>query len=309
MTTTATMTITTAVSLGPNDLACLACGQAVAPPHAERVDVVGTVWRSLDDPNGGTQLGTVLTRCARCQRVHERAESLLDAHPRVAAQIGSRSIGLHRVEAALNALDALGKDLPFHTDASLRQLIEHLTGPGVGARWATRYAPVWQKNVRDDEAATQPYGHLTEWQWHDLRKGFADMLNARVERPLPYAPPIGGGCMLCGVETVRALPAEAAGLWTPATADPSAIGGRRSPERLAGYLCPTCERARTEVGGIGPTAMERSIMLHFDVRRRSLTARELVGLVGWLATGYDEPNERPWQHIADIEALAEELRG
>lgn len=309
MTTTASMSITTTVPLEPDDLACLACGRAVAPPHAEQVDFDGWHSATLDDPRPRNPQTVTLTRCAGCREAHDRAGSLLDAHPRVQTQMGSRSVGMHRVEAALNALDAMKRDLPIHTDASLRLLVEHMTAVGVATRWAARYSPVRAKEARDAEAASQPWGHLTEWQWQDLRKAFAGLLNARVERPLPYSSPIGGGCMLCGVETVSALPSQAAGLWTPATASPTALGGRPSPELLAGYLCPTCERAHEEIGAIGPTTMERSIMLHFDVRRRSLTATELVGLVGWLATGLDEPNERAWQHVPNIDALAEELRG
>ncbi|MGR2751492.1 hypothetical protein [Agromyces arachidis] len=307
--TTEIMTITTTVPLGSGDLACLACGQTVAPPHPERVDFDGWHWAVLDDPRPRTPHTVSLTRCDHCREVHERAASLLDAYPRVQAQMGSRSVGMHRVEAALNALDAIGRGMPIHTDGSLRLLVEHMTAAGVAVRWAARYSPVRTKDAHEGEAASQPWGHVTEWQWHDLRKAFAGLLNARVERPLPYSSPIGGGCMLCGVETVSALPSQAAGLWTPATASPTAIGGPPRPERLGGYLCPTCQQAREEIGAIGPTTMERSIMLHFDVQRRSLTATELVGLVGWLATGRDEPNERPWQHVPNIEALADELRG
>ncbi|WP_353828217.1 hypothetical protein [Agromyces sp. SYSU T0242] len=308
---TATMTVTKSIPLGPDDLACYACGCAVPPPHGALVDVEGMPeWVvALDDPRPRAGKTTTMTRCARCEQAHERAATLLDEHPRVKAQMGSRSIGLHRVEAALNALDAIGRDTPLHTDASLRLLVEHMTPLGVAVRWASQFTPVWTKEARDDVAASQPWEHVTTWQREDLRKAFAGLLNARVERPLPYGPPTGGGCMLCGVETVSALPSQAAGLWTPATVDPSAIGGRRSPERVAGYLCPTCDRARSEVGSLGPTAMERSVMLHFALRRRSMTPTELVGLRGWLVSGVDEPNERPWEHILNIEDVAEHLRG
>ncbi|MGR0219517.1 hypothetical protein [Agromyces sp. ZXT2-6] len=309
MTTTVPMTITTTVPLGADDLACLACGQVVPAPHTERVDFDGWHRATRDNPRPPAARTITLTRCDRCRKVHDRAATRLDAYPRVQAHMGSRSIGLHRVEAALNALDAIRRDLPIHTDGSLRLLIEHMTATGVAARWASRFSPVRTKDARDAEAASQPWGHLTDWQWTDLRKAFAGLLNARVERPLRYGPPIGGGCMLCGVGTISALPSQAAGLWTPATASPTAIGGRPTPERLASYLCPTCERAREEIGAIGPTTMERSIMLHLDVRRRSLTATELVGLVGWLASGVDEPNARAWQHVPNIESLANELSG
>lgn len=92
---------------------------------------------------------------------------------------------------------------------------------------------------------------------------------------------------------------------------PSSLGGPHGTERLEGYLCPTCDRAVREAGAIGPSAMQRSLMLHLGVRQRSLAAVsvELDGVVGWVALTDPAPNTSPWAHLANLHDVRRMLEG
>lgn len=56
--------------------------------------------------------------------------------------------------------------------------------------------------------------------------------------------------------------------------------------------------------------MERALLTHLGVGRRSPAAVNLVGLAAWctLTPPPSEPNALPWAHLGGLAALADELR-
>jgi hypothetical protein len=315
--------IPTTMTLPADHLACLVCGVAVAsPPEAERVAL--SVWGRADTPflphvkANAPPSEVMMTRCAACIGVHERARAVLASHPRVEWAIGT--VALHQLECALDALDALaaqpGRMLSgrvealTESDAAVRALLTALTTPGAMARWAARFAPVTLRDAAPDSAATSRWAHLSDGHVKALRDGYAALLRARIQVPGPVRPPDGAGCLLCGIGSVQVVPSRAHEAWTWRRVRPSVLGGKAGPEPVDGYLCPACVRAVVAVGSIGPTAMERALLAHLGVGQRSLSATELVGLVAWCAVTPrpSEPNARPWEHVAGLAALADELR-
>lgn len=303
-------------ALAAGELACLSCGVAVPGPHAE-VEHVEAHWRDHGDQLGVREIGrpgagghvTELTRCAACLAIHEQAGALLDEHPAVRYEIGSRSIGVHRVEAALGAVSALGDpSWTIRSDRDLRLLLTHLTGPGVAARFASRYAPVLAVGAHEGEAAAAPWAHLTAADREELRAAFGALMKARVERPRPYAPPKDAdrpGCLYCGIGTVRALPSRQDEAWAPFSIEPRLIGGASGAARLWGYLCPVCTAGTDSAGAVGRTAMQAALSSHLGVRTTlGNVDTELRGLAGWgiLPEG-TAPNETPWGHIGNLDEV------
>jgi len=296
------------VALEVGRLACLACGVGVPGPH----DVV-TSFHSTERLR---LVSERMTRCLACAANETTAEAILAEHPAVERSIGGHSVAVYRVASALDALAALHshgvRTLPLsmltEDDRAVKMLIALLLPVGAAARWSSRFAPVLAKDATRGTAVLRPWGHLDAPVVQALRDGYAALLRARVTRPRPIPPPADGprGCLLCGVATVRAMPS--ADVWTPVKVNVAALGGQPRPEPLPGYLCPPCSHAADEAGGIGPTAMERSLLDHLGVGR-SLAATDLVGVIGWCADPkHPEPSQTPWEHLGDQTALVEAIR-
>jgi len=307
------------VDLDGGALACLSCGVAVAPPHAAVVPFYASGRMGAFQPVTQAEHFTTerMARCRACAANEQRAEQVLAAHPAVAHSIGGHSVAVHRVSGALDALAALyaaghrtlSVDALTQDDRSVRLLLHHLTPVGVAARWSGRFTPVLDRTAAPGTASAHPWGHVDAALASALRDAYAALLRARVTTPRPIPPPADGsprGCLLCGVATVTALPS--AQVWTAVKVTTAALGGQPSPDRLPGHLCPTCARAADEAGGIGPTAMERSLMDHLGVGR-SMAATDLVGMVAWCALRpTPEPSAAPWEHLGDLRALVDSLR-
>ena len=116
-------------------------------------------------------------------------------------------------------------------------------------------------------------------------------------------------------------------MWTLVLTHIDALGGRQSPARIEGYLCPRCNDAVEDVGAVGPTsltqAMLGALMASDDqatrakaekVRNEGLDVRP----IGWGALVAHarqqnppepdpRPNTRPWGHLDDLAALSEQL--
>lgn len=275
-------------------LPCLACGVAVPPPHEATEQIT---WPAISEgaPSVRRPARTItMTRCESCRSTRTQAEALAASNRRLVAGIGSPSIATYRLELALTGLDVVGATLRDSTERGLRLLLEHMTIPGGLSRWA-RHAESASR------CAEAPWSFVGDEARADLRKGYAALLRARVERPRPVPHPEGGGCLLCGVGAVLALPSRAHTVWTARTVTPSSLGGR-GPERISGYLCPLCESAADAARSVGPSAMEGSLLAYLEVPRRAYAPVELRGLVGWGALHpAAEPNETPWQHMGSLE--------
>jgi hypothetical protein len=291
-------------------LACRSCGVQVAPPHGSgnvehfdshsRMTIAG-----VQDIRGGHRVD--LTYCPDCLAIRERASALLDEFPRVRAQIGGRSVALHRVESALTGLDALGRigSFTFHTPRGLQQLIEHMAAPGAGVRWLNRYVPIVELDASDDSCASSRWAHLNDDQRQVLREGAAALMRARTEQPRLYGPPADTphrGCLLCGIGAIQALPSQSGAIWTAEFFNPSSVGGPNGTTIVRGYTCPACSRAIEGAGSIGATAMERSLVRHLGVVQRGPVVPELVGLRAWVVAAA-RPNTIAWGHLGDLDAI------
>ena len=111
-------------------------------------------------------------------------------------------------------------------------------------------------------------------------------------------------------------------LWVAKRVSTEQLGGRRSVQRLSGYLCRICADAAAHVGSMGPSALERALVAHLAPRglpRLGYGNLIVDGLVGWGALSAraqqrsspsqpaPKPNTSPWQHLGDLEALSTQL--
>lgn len=315
----------TATPLRPGELPCAACGVAVSGPHDPSLEEVATGVRpgargstsALRNNLLGNDLQMVFTRCSTCAAIRGTAADLLAAFPNESARIGARAIAIHRLEVALDALDALGITEAATIDdltaggMRIRTLMEYLTHAGGAARWISKFAPRMEKDARVSTASSGRWAHVTGDQRAALRRAYADLLHARIQRPVDFACPSeegepSEGCILCGVATWRALPSQIDHIWTERSSTSQALGGRPSVDRVYGYSCPRCERAIQHAGAVGDRAMQLSLLDLLGVGAMSARVTELEGLIAWAVTSRTAPNGTPWDHV-DLTGIRETL--
>lgn len=290
-------------------LPCLSCGVAVAGDGAERERVTALGRAGYPKTPSNRMVVIEMTRCPDCAALRERARALLEEHPRVSRAIGSHEIAVHRVECALVGVQVLGARLgQLGSDKALPLLLSAMVAPGASARWAARFAPVVLEGSATGTCGAARWSHVSTETVAALRDAYGAYLRALTERPAALRPPDGNGCLFCGIGSVTAPPSHSPEVWHRCSALPSALGGQGA-ERLAGYLCPTCWSAVEEVGSMGPSAMERALLMHLGVGR-TLAPVALVALVAWgVQRAPQAANRRPWEHVPNLAALADELRG
>ena len=94
---------------------------------------------------------------------------------------------------------------------------------------------------------------------------------------------------------------------------PQSLGGQISPKILIGHLCQTCDDAVAHTGSLGPSAMERALIMALvpeGVGKLAYDNFSMNGLVGWgvlSATSQASPNAEPWKHLGDLEELRRRL--
>lgn len=278
---------------------CASCGVVVRGPEPD-VDTV-TVFGRPYGPEGLREANDlIVTRCAACRTVRVTAAAVLAAHPSIRGQIGDPSIALHRVECALSGLASLGvKETTIaaltRTERDIWRLLEHLAVAGGTVRWAAT------ATGRSTQPSRQPWSHVNERQWAELRKAYVGLAAVRYETPKLYACPSDdgrpNGCALCGAAAVEALPSQADGLWFEASIDPATVGGREAPDSLDGFVCVVCSVAVDQAGGFGQSAMNRAVIGTLDPTRLGLAIPEL-DLIAWIAMPRGTaPNDEPWQHL------------
>jgi hypothetical protein len=302
-------------SLPEGALACRSCGVLVAiPMTVEKVVAYGRQRRlgaGIMDVQEQTDT-YAMTLCGQCSGVRQHASRLVDEHPRLAAQLGSRSYAADRIEAGLLALDALGVKAKrtaalVSTDRDLRMLLKLLPGRGT---WAARFTPITDFDADPASASPTRWGHLTDEESQSLRDDFAALLHARIASPSPVVPPGGPpACMLCGVGAVSVLPTQAEDAWGRIrSANPGTLGGRRRPEPIRGHLCTECASAADDVGALGMTALEKALFRFLGVKRRDLDDVQLAGARAWIALPDGaRPNATPWEHISNLADVKRDL--
>lgn len=254
--------------------------------------------------------------CPTCAARRERAGELLDRHPLLRGRIGSRSVGVDRVDAALMALDALGASDDLATGRDVVLALRNLTGAANSATWGARYAPLLKLDAGDNQTAAERWSFLDGEQTTTLREAYGRFLRARTFSAAMVPPPTSEdrheavrGCMLCGIGTVKIVERDQArAIWGPMlSAPPSVLRGRPSPEPIYGYACPDCRAsmARHGVQSLGLSAVDAALGDFLDVRVLdpwsevgidNQRLRFLHSLRAWAVTGR-EPNATPWAHL------------
>jgi hypothetical protein len=192
------------------------------------------------------------------------------------------------------------------TDGYLHDLIAALAAIGGWSAWsATSAAPA--------VCASRRWSHVSDLMWEDARSEFAGLLQRRMERPKPIAPPSGHGvirgCGFCGIGAVIGKESATHAIWGDEYRLPLASLGGRGGEVLA-HLCPVCRPSLLASGNaVGlPAAWLSAIRFRGYEPRSSAGVVSLSGVAPWaVLSQHAQPNERPWEHI-DLAALDNELK-
>lgn len=320
------------IKLLPDWTPCAVCGQAAPKPNGTNGRVRVDLARDSSPAASNLQLHTLLlTRCDDCQEVHRRAQAIVKAHPGLAGQLGP-DLAVERVESVLVALGLLGQTLPGPEvrPGDLGLHLRHLDQAGSSVTWQGRAAA--------GMCNPYPFAHVRLSERRRLRAAYAGQLRERVALTAPPVkvppPPLEGpatatatptstarGCLFCGlghlvlpadqVQRLGGRTAASRSMWTLVLTHTDALGGRFSPARIEGYLCPRCNDAVQEEGAVGPTSLTRAMLgalaADADQTRREKAERLRdesldVRPIGWGALAVRDqtvqPNSRPWEHIS-----------
>ncbi|MFF2495081.1 hypothetical protein [Agromyces sp. NPDC058064] len=279
-------------ALNPEERPCAVCGVGVSSGELVEFDsqIVDRTRRIV------LHEGTITFRtCPDCTERHRLADGLLWTQPAVQRQIGSPSIGVHRLSLALDVLAAVGQPLPTHLSAEgMRRAISVLSP--VARRWSSRFAPVVEEGALRTSCADSP------WEWIGA-DGLADLRRAAAEWLAWSLPPVDhvsptGACGACGIGSISApRPARP---WVEYRLHPSMLGGS-GPRVLVVNLCQPCQRAFDDPLPTG-SPVQTALLAHVDPDGRLRGANmagdlELLGVVGWAVTGRTKPNRQPWAHL------------
>lgn len=357
---TAPIEPTALVKLTGDALPCGNCGVAVAKPDPatlERVDVVRQN-RAVPVP-----VAKCPKCADRDREADELAREHLARGVTLGAGEDRRLYGPRDAARLLTdarvVLAAAGTSLPAlgeNPRAALTLEVVHLHWAARGLRFRDRLSPTLaigaqqaRMVVEPGTAAVRPWSHLDDADLATVRAAVAQLLRSRVALASPSAAltpplssddlairrtlPVGTGCLFCGLGavTMSAVEVEQRGgreaaarsLWTLRRVNPAALGGKRGPSPLIGFLCPACESAAVKVGSANsPSAMEQALATFLGVVRRALDGEDrwVDGLQGWGALAADavrrgrpvpSPNATPWAHLRqeDLDALAAGWRG
>ena len=186
--------MTTATADQPEQLAwapCASCGIQVPGPFAPDALEEVTAYGMGRGDGFQDAVDFAVTRCATCAQIRSAANDLLRAHPQVRVAIGSHEIALHRLEVALDALDALGIDNPRVIDrvtnsaSDVHALLDHMTVPGGLARWAHQITGTHLQKASQTRVLNARWAHVTDEQKANLRRAWVELAAARYEQPRP----------------------------------------------------------------------------------------------------------------------------
>lgn len=190
----------------------------------------------------------------------------MEAHPGLAGQRGP-DLAVEGVESVLVALGLFGAPLlgPEVAGPDLGLHLRHLDQAGSSV--------TWQGRAVAGSCNPYPFAHVRQSERRRLREAYAELLRERVALmapPVLISPPEPSelawsrGCLFCGVGHL-ALPAAQVqrlggrsatfrAMWTALSTHPDALGGRPSPTRVDGHLCPQCTDAVQVEGSVGRPA-------------------------------------------------------
>lgn len=311
------------ITLPAGRLPCASCGVATSPPATK----AGVTYAEVNTygPTGrvARTARVALGLCEDCASLSAHALALVAAHPALTAALGSAR-AVEAAEGVVTALGLLGHPLPSPDveDRRLGLLVRNLATLGLAVRYRRHASP--------EKANPYPWAHVRSTERESLRHRYAAVRVAESSGPVKIAPPridphevstgshaVEGACGICGVGHVS-VPATTVArtggreavarlTWRLHTGvSPDSLGARRSPVRLAIWLCPACEDAYGWEQSMGASMMERALYAHLD-RLGSLGPDvEVPGLVGWAGLCADalrrgrplpKPGRVPWDHV------------
>ncbi|MCU4296340.1 hypothetical protein D3I60_04465 [Brevibacterium permense] len=298
------------VELADGWLACRVCGVATAPTVQHGQDTI-TSWGREYRGNSPTlqrqaaqEFETTMTRCTTCEERREQAVAVNIEHPTGRGQYLADAIANTAVERALAVAAVAETDLKLTSARRVRLAIRHLTPEALGLVWESRFAPVAEAEAKEDSGAALPWAHVPEERRAEARRAVASYLRALTERPQPITAPTGGGCYLCGVASVEALPSRASRVWAEARVSPSSLGGT-STAHLSVSVCRTCADAAEAYGAYGQSMMARLVLEAAGISRKLGIENVRLDPPAWGVLDI-EPNPTPWAHI-DLADLREKF--
>lgn len=296
----------TTLELPAGSLPCRSCGVAVTAYADTPIETL-TLYGQRNAHGFGADVHIAVTRCNRCADRREQAAAILRRHPAIARENGN--VGIDRLDAALSALDLLGRtgrlaETLTVTDADVRALISAFAALGGWAAWSGGSAA---PNV----CASARWSRVPQIIREDTSSAFAGLLRRRLEVPKPFGPPSNRGalrgCGFCGLGTLLVKESDATAEWGPAVQIPLAAMGARGSETVLAHLCPTCGPSLTATGAIGLPAVWLAAIRFQGFEPRSIDSIVSIdGVRPWAVLRAAEPNSSPWSHI-NVTALAHEL--
>lgn len=284
----------TIITLPAGALPCRVCGIAVSDPRAHAAPTI-IARRYGFDGRLIAEDEQAAVYCDTCAAVEAEVRPLMIRHLIAGPQV-------ERVAGVLHALDALGGPaVTFADDDDLLALMEAIpaaasVGFAGGAKVGT--------------CSARRFAHVDPILRRTLRENVARWMRARLETPVPIAPPADSdrrGCVFCGVGTVVAKPSESSRVWTETFVSASALGGGNGATgAIEGHTCPACTAAIASTDGAGVAALQAAVLAFVGYQRRSLTPPTVNGLRGWALVAGARPNAKPWQHV-DLAGLRRSL--
>lgn len=258
--------------------------------------------------------------CDQCSPWASYAGALA-GHPSLSRLGPARAESLATVIAASCALldvNPPNVTLPAAEMAAWMAAFSEVTSP----RWA---ASLVAHSLRST-ACSAPWSFVSDEQRSVLRSALAAVLAEKVARTAPdqrLAPPrvvtiagetaLPGACLVCGRDRVLVPALDVLHSGGPERAARSAwtrhtINTGRGSERLAGYVCPSCEAAVDANGNIlGPTAYDIAVtaFLGLEIGPVQSDAVRVNVLPWWASSRTPTPSARPWSHLGNADQLAD----
>ncbi len=323
------------VPLPDDHLACQVCGQAVVLAEGDDGQTFAIEKREGQPtltPRHGPPVAAgkiTVTMCAVCRDRRARAEQVAAAHRAwLSRRYRDQSLAVGELARALDAAAMVGLDVPDDPSrAEVDALLHHLATVGDDISWLSRFWPVARADADVNSCAARPWSHVTPRQRRRARALAANVLAEGIapgRPPQPVAPPYGHACLMCGVGSVK-VPAgrvarlggpknAAQAMWRKVVVSPHSLRASGGGT-IDGFVCPACAKAIDKAGGsIGPTALELALITAIDAdlladpRVKANRDGLVGGIVGWAALRTKTPNDHPWQHMGDTQALRARLR-
>lgn len=283
------------IALPEGTLPCRWCGVACTREQAAAAAPPIVVRRYGFDGRLIAEDEQLAVYCAACAAVEAEVRPLMIRHMIAGSQV-------ERVSGVLHALDALGGPaVTFADDADFLALLEAIPGA---------HAVSFAVGAKGDTCSARRFAHVDPMLRRTLRENVARWMRARLETPVPIAPPADSdrrGCVFCGVGSVVALPSKASQVWTEVYVSASALGaGNGAAGAIDGHTCPACTAAIASTDGPGVAALQAAVLRFVGYQRRSLTPPTIQGLRGWALVEGARPNPKPWGHV-DLAGLRRSL--